>query len=63
MNYFRLSAYSHKMAVAFGTSDMILSEEQTEHINFRHVEVNDKRASKFKLADVENVGFRLKGGF
>ena len=51
------------MAVAFGTSDMILSEEQTEHINFRHVEVNDKRASKFKLADVENVGFRLKGGF
>ena len=36
------------MAVAYETSDMILSKEQAEHINFRHVEVNDQRASKFK---------------
>ena len=36
------------MAVAFETSDMILNKEQAEHINFRHIEMNDQRASKFK---------------
>ena len=36
------------MAVAFETSDMILNKEQAEHINFRHVEMNDQRASKFQ---------------
>ena len=36
------------MAVAFETCDMILSKEHAEHINFRHVDVNDQRASKFK---------------
>ena len=36
------------MAENFETSDMILNEEQAEHINFRHVEMNDRRASKFK---------------
>ena len=35
------------MAVAFETSDMILTKEQAEHINFRHVERNDQCASKF----------------
>jgi len=35
------------MAVAFEISDMILSEEQAEHINFRHVTVNDQSGSKF----------------
>ena len=35
------------MAVAFETSDMILTKEQAEHRNFCHVEVNDQRASKF----------------
>lgn len=37
-----------KMAVAFETSDMILTQAQAEHINFRHVEINEQRASKFK---------------
>lgn len=36
------------MAIAFETSDMILSNDQAEHINFRHVEINGERASKFK---------------
>ena len=36
------------MIVAFETSDMILSKEQAEHINFCHVEVNDQHALKFK---------------
>ena len=36
------------MAVVFETTDMILTKEQAEHINFRHVEMNDQRASKFK---------------
>ena len=44
--------------------------EQVEHINFRHVEVNDQRASKSKqfqlkcnvgLADAENAGNRSEG--
>ena len=30
-----------KMAVAFETSDMTLSKEQAEHINYHHVQVND----------------------
>ena len=42
--FFRIS----KMGVALETSDMILTKEQTEHINFRHIEVNDQRVSKFK---------------
>ena len=37
-----------KMAVAFETSNMILTKEQAEHINFNHVEINNERASKFK---------------
>ena len=36
------------MAVAFETSDMILSKEQAEHINYRHVEINEQHTSKFK---------------
>ena len=36
------------MAVAFKTSDMILTEEQAEHINFRQVEINNQGASKIK---------------
>lgn len=36
------------MAAAFEISDMILSKEQAEHINYRHKEVNDQHASKFK---------------
>lgn len=35
------------MALAF-EADMILSKEQAEHINFRHIEINDQCASKFK---------------
>ena len=42
--------YIFKMAVAFETSDMILTKKQAEHINFRHVEINDQRASKFKTS-------------
>ena len=37
-----------KMAVAFETSNTILTKEQAEHINFSHVEINNERASKFK---------------
>ena len=37
------------MALHFESSDMILSKEEARHINYRHVEVNDQRASKFKL--------------
>ena len=37
-----------KMAVAFETSDTILTKEQAEHINFRQVEINNQHVSKFK---------------
>ena len=37
-----------KMAVAFETTDMILTKEQVEHINFLHVKTNEQCASKFK---------------
>ena len=37
-----------KMAVAFETSNTILTKEEVENINFRHVEINNQRASKFK---------------
>ena len=37
-----------KMAVAFETSDMILTKKQAEHVNFRHVEINNQRTLKFK---------------
>ena len=37
-----------KMALAFKTSDMILTKEQTEHINFHHIEINGQCALKFK---------------
>ena len=56
-----------KMAIAFQeTSDMILTHDQAEHINFCHVEMNEQRASKFKrtfnltatlaFANAENLG-------
>ena len=38
------------MAVAFENCDVIVSEKHAEHINFRHVEINEKRASKFKTS-------------
>ena len=38
------------MAVAFENCDVILSEKHAEHINFRHEEINEKRASKFKTS-------------
>ena len=37
-----------KMAVAFKTSDTILTKEQAEHINFLHIEINNLRALRFK---------------
>ena len=36
------------MAVAFETSDTILTKYQAEHLNFRHIEINYQCASKFK---------------
>ena len=52
------------MALPFETSDMILFKEQGEHVNYRHVEVNDQRASKFKCSFLFNwdVGLTDKRG-
>ena len=50
--YFRWKAIygdlPSKLAITFETSDTILTKQQVEHIKFRHIEINNQRASKFK---------------
>ena len=47
------------MAVAFETSNMILSKEQAEHINYRDVDINQQHALKFKRSSNRTVTLAL----